>query len=93
MQFLNIEDIEYIEKNIDLDFIKEYDNFVTQKIDQDKIMARSKKYNPNKNYYEEDLSDYADEEDDDYDYEDEEDYDYRDERPVRKSRKNLVKIT
>ncbi len=45
-------------------------------------MARSKKYNPNKNYYEEDLSDYADEEDDDY--EDEEDYDYRDERPVRK---------
>ena len=48
-----IEDIEYIEKNIDLDFIKEYDNYVTQKIDQDKIMARSKKYNPNKNYYEE----------------------------------------
>lgn len=85
-----IEDIEYIEKNIDLDFIKEYDNFVTQKIDQDKIMARSKKYNPNKNYYEEDLSDYADEEDDDY-YEDEEDYDYRDERPVRKSSKKSSK--
>lgn len=84
-----IEDIEYIEKNIDLDFIKEYDNFVTQKIDQDKIMARSKKYNPNKNYYEEDLSDYADEEDDDY--EDEEDYDYRDERPVRKSSKKSSK--
>lgn len=86
-----IEDIEYIEKNIDLDFIKEYDNFVTQKIDQDKIMAKSKKYNPNKNYYEEDLSDYADEEDDDYDYEDEEDYDYRDERPVRKSSKKSSK--
>lgn len=85
-----IEDIEYIEKNIDLDFIKEYDNFVTQKIDQDKIMARSKKYHPNKNYYEEDLSDYADEEDD-YDYEDEEDYDYRDERPVRKSNKKSSK--
>ncbi len=28
-----IEDIEYIEKNIDLDFIKEYDNYATQKID------------------------------------------------------------
>ncbi|MEG0842757.1 MAG: Stk1 family PASTA domain-containing Ser/Thr kinase [Romboutsia sp.] len=28
-----IEDIEYIEKNIDLDFIKEYDNFATKKID------------------------------------------------------------
>ena len=54
-------------------------------------MARSKKYNPNKNYYEEDLSDYADEEDDDYDYEDEEDYDYRDERPVRKSSKKSSK--
>ncbi|RDY28676.1 Stk1 family PASTA domain-containing Ser/Thr kinase [Romboutsia weinsteinii] len=28
-----IEDIEYIEKNIDLDFIKEYDNYATKKID------------------------------------------------------------
>jgi serine/threonine-protein kinase len=32
-----IEDIEYIEKNIDLDFIKEYDNFATQKIDNEEI--------------------------------------------------------
>lgn len=29
-----IEDIEYIEKNIDLDFIKEYDDFATRKIDE-----------------------------------------------------------
>ena len=29
-----IEDIDYIEKNIDLDFIKEYDNYATQKIDE-----------------------------------------------------------
>ncbi|MGL5749487.1 MAG: Stk1 family PASTA domain-containing Ser/Thr kinase [Paraclostridium sp.] len=29
-----IEDIEYIEKNIDLDFIKEYDNYATKKIDE-----------------------------------------------------------
>ncbi|WP_373598377.1 Stk1 family PASTA domain-containing Ser/Thr kinase [Paraclostridium bifermentans] len=32
-----IEDIEYIEKNIDLDFIKEYDNFATQKIDESEL--------------------------------------------------------
>lgn len=32
-----IEDIEYIEKNIDLDFIKEYDNFATKKVDENKI--------------------------------------------------------
>ncbi|MGL5693628.1 MAG: Stk1 family PASTA domain-containing Ser/Thr kinase [Peptostreptococcaceae bacterium] len=32
-----IEDIEYVEKNIDLDFIKEYDNFATKQIDMDKI--------------------------------------------------------
>lgn len=31
-----IEDIDYVEKNIDLDFIKEYDNFATKKIDVDK---------------------------------------------------------
>ncbi|HBF7559502.1 TPA: Stk1 family PASTA domain-containing Ser/Thr kinase [Clostridioides difficile] len=32
-----IEDIEYIEKNIDLDFIKEYDDFATKKIDEKEI--------------------------------------------------------
>lgn len=32
-----IEDIEYIEKNIDLDFIKEYDNFATKKIDENEM--------------------------------------------------------
>lgn len=78
-----IEDIDYIEKNIDLDFIKEYDNYVTQKIDQDKLLAKSKRYNTNRNYYEEDLEDYSDE------YEDEEDY-YEEQKPVRKSNKNNV---
>ena len=78
-----IEDIDYIEKNIDLDFIKEYDNYVTQKIDQDKLLAKSKRYNTNRNYYEEDLEDYSDE------YEDEEDY-YEEQKPVRKSKKNNV---
>ena len=78
-----IEDIDYIEKNIDLDFIKEYGNYVTQKIDQDKLLAKSKRYNTNRNYYEEDLEDYSDE------YEDEEDY-YEEQKPVRKSNKNNV---
>lgn len=32
-----IEDIEYIEKNIDLDFIKEYDNYATKKMDSNEI--------------------------------------------------------
>ncbi len=32
-----IDDIEYIEKNIDLDFIKEYDNYATQKIDEKEL--------------------------------------------------------
>ena len=76
-----IEDIEYIEKNIDLDFIKEYDNYVTQKIDQDKLLAKSKRYNTNRNYYEQDLEDYSDEDDDDY---------YEEKRPVRKSNKNNI---
>nr|WP_301282280.1 Stk1 family PASTA domain-containing Ser/Thr kinase [Intestinibacter bartlettii] len=82
-----IEDIEYIEKNIDLDFIKEYDNYVTQKIDQDKLLAKSKKYNPNRKYYEQNLEDYIDEDEDDEEYED--DY-YEDEIPRRKSNKNNV---
>ncbi|MDK2586152.1 Stk1 family PASTA domain-containing Ser/Thr kinase [Romboutsia sedimentorum] len=40
-----IEDIEYIEKNIDLDFIKEYDNYATQKIDE-KELNKSMKQSP-----------------------------------------------
>ena len=40
-----IEDIEYIEKNIDLDFIKEYDNYATQKIDE-KELNKSMKVAP-----------------------------------------------
>ena len=84
-----IEDIEYIEKNIDLDFIKEYDNYVTQKIDQDKLLAKSKNYHPskNKNYYEENLEDYEEE----YD-EDDDDY-YEEERPRKKSSNSKQKKT
>ena len=63
-----IEDIEYIEKNIDLDFIKEYDNYVTKNID---IKDLNKQINIEKNRHAEDVV-YDDEDDDDY-YED--DYD------------------
>lgn len=37
-----IEDIEYIEKNIDLDFIKEYDSYATKKIDEKEIADYTK---------------------------------------------------
>lgn len=56
-----IEDIEYIEKNIDLDFIKEYDNYVTKNID---IRDLNKQINIEKNRQNEEYNDY--EEDDDY---------------------------
>ena len=53
-----IEDIEYIEKNIDLDFIKEYDNYATQKIDEREFnkninTSRIKEYTDEDDYYDE----------------------------------------
>ena len=56
-----IEDIEYIEKNIDLEFIKEYDNYVTKNID---IRDLNKQINIEKNRQNEEDDGY--EEDDDY---------------------------
>ncbi len=52
-----IEDIEYIEKNIDLDFIKEYDNFATQKIDESELnkALRMGDTKPKLDYNKEDL--------------------------------------
>ncbi|WP_331482119.1 Stk1 family PASTA domain-containing Ser/Thr kinase [Paraclostridium ghonii] len=55
-----IEDIEYIEKNIDLDFIKEYDNYATQKIDEAELSKALKLADTNpKNIYEEELEEDA----------------------------------
>ena len=56
-----IEDIEYIEKNIDLDFIKEYDNYVTKNID---IKDLNKQINIEKNRHDEEVvyDDYYEEE-------------------------------
>ncbi len=48
-----IEDIEYIEKNIDLDFIKEYDSYATKKIDEKEIVDYSKTSIINKSDFEE----------------------------------------
>ena len=71
-----IEDIEYIEKNIDLDFIKEYDNYVTKNID---IKDLNKQINIEKNRHDEDVV-YDDEDDDDY---------YEEEKPkYKKKQKN-----
>ena len=71
-----IEDIEYIEKNIDLDFIKEYDNYVTKNID---IKDLNKQINIEKNRHAEDVV-YDDEDDDDY---------YEEEKPkYKKKQKN-----
>lgn len=60
-----IEDIEYIEKNIDLDFIKEYDNYVTKNIDMRDL---NKQVNIEKDRHDEEVV-YYDEDDDDYEEE------------------------
>ena len=71
-----IEDIEYIEKNIDLDFIKAYDNYVTKNID---IKDLNKQINIEKNRHDEEVV-YDDEDDDDY---------YEEEKPkYKKKQKN-----
>lgn len=51
-----IEDIEYIEKNIDLDFIKEYDNFVTKNVDM-RDLNKSIRVEKDNYDYEEDYDD------------------------------------
>lgn len=75
-----IEDIEYIEKNIDLDFIKEYDNYVTKNID---IKDLNKQINIEKNRHAEDVV-YDDEDDDDY---------YEEEKPKYKKKQKNKKST
>ena len=71
-----IEDIEYIEKNIDLDFIKEYDNYVTKNIDMRDL---NKRINIEKDTHDEEV-----------DYDDEDD-DYEEERPKYKNNKKNKK--
>lgn len=72
-----IEDIEYIEKNIDLDFIKEYDNYVTKNIDIRDLNKQIKieKDRPNEEVV----------------FDDEEDDDYEDEKPKYKNKQKNKK--
>ena len=72
-----IEDIEYIEKNIDLDFIKEYDNYVTKKIYVEDLNKQIKVEDDD---YDEDLEYEEYEEDDDY---------YEEETPKRRNKKSI----
>ena len=85
-----IEDIEFVERNIDLPYIKDYNNFATTDVDRrDPEIFNGRKpvqYDDyeDDDYYDEDGDDYY--EDDDYYYEDEDiDDDYYEEKP--KSRK------
>ena len=71
-----IEDIEYIEQNIDLDFIKQYDDFATRKINPVGILHSSKKDS------EEALDD---DYDDEYEYEEDDEEDYH--RKPKKGKK------
>lgn len=57
-----IEDIEYIEKNIDLDFIKEYDNYATQKIEDRELRNSMVNVGDNQEEaYDDEYDDYEDE--------------------------------
>jgi len=71
-----IEDIEYIEKNIDLDFIKEYDNYATKKIDIRNLNNQMK--------LEED-----DDHNEDLEWEEDEDDDHEKENPKQRNKKSI----
>ncbi|MCC0680291.1 Stk1 family PASTA domain-containing Ser/Thr kinase [Clostridioides sp. ES-S-0005-03] len=87
-----IEDIDYIEKNIDLDFIKEYDDFATKKIDEKEInkavnpvLAKPVPEKVVKPIEVADLDEDEDYYDDFYEEEDEED---EDEEEIMRAKKN-----
>nr|WP_314494918.1 Stk1 family PASTA domain-containing Ser/Thr kinase [uncultured Peptostreptococcus sp.] len=91
-----IEDIEFVEKNIDLPYIKDYNNFATTDVDRrDPEIFNGRKpvqyddYDDD-DYYDEDGDDYYD--DDDYYYEDEDiDDDYYEEKPKSRKEKKREK--
>lgn len=91
-----IEDIEFVERNIDLPYIKDYNNFATTDVDRrDPEIFNGRKpvqYNDyeDDDYYDEDGDDYY--EDDDYYYEDEDiDDDYYEEKPKSRKEKKREK--
>ena len=91
-----IEDIEFVERNIDLPYIKDYNNFATTDVDRrDPEIFNGRKpvqYDDyeDDDYYDEDGDDYY--EDDDYYYEDEDiDHDYYEEKPKSRKEKKREK--
>lgn len=91
-----IEDIEFVERNIDLPYIKDYNNFATTDVDRrDPEIFNGRKpvqYDDyeDDDYYDEDGEDYY--EDDDYYYEDEDiDDDYYEEKPKSRKEKKREK--
>lgn len=79
-----IEDIEYIEKNIDLDFIKEYDNFVTKNVDMRDL---NKSIRVEKDNYDYEL-DYEE----DYDDEEDEDLKYKNKKSINRKRLKIALV-
>ena len=91
-----IEDIEFVERNIDLPYIRDYNNFATTDVDRrDPEIFNGRKpvqYDDyeDDDYYDEDGDDYY--EDDDYYYEDEDiDDDYYEEKPKSRKEKKQEK--
>ena len=80
-----IEDIEYVERNIDLNYIKDYDTFATADLDhKDPTPFFGRKPNVNRNYDNYDEDEYEDEYYDEY----EDDYDEDEYYEPKKSRKD-----
>ncbi|WP_314048921.1 Stk1 family PASTA domain-containing Ser/Thr kinase [Peptostreptococcus stomatis] len=85
-----IEDIEFVERNIDLPYIKDYNNFATTDVDRrDPEVFNGRKPVQYDDY--EDDDDYYDEEDEYYDEEDDIDDDYYEERPKSRKEKKREK--
>lgn len=85
-----IEDIEFVERNIDLPYIKDYNNFATTDVDRRDPEIFNGRKPVQYDDYEDD--DYYDEDGDDYYYEDEDiDDDYYEEKPKSRKEKKREK--
>ena len=92
-----IEDIEFVERNIDLPYIKDYNNFATTDVDRrDPEVFNGRKpvqyddYEDDDDYYDEE-DEYYDEDDEYYNEDDDIDDDYYEERPKSRKEKKREK--
>lgn len=92
-----IEDIEFVERNIDLPYIKDYNNFATTDVDRrDPEVFNGRKpvqyddYEDDDDYYDEE-DEYYDEDDEYYNEDDDIDDDYYEERPKSRKEKKIEK--